>query len=146
MRAWRIGGAASAAALGLLLASGPVAGRPSEPHRVAVLRGLDKVTARVSTLEAPVGGDTRFGTLVVTPRACLVAPPIDPPERAAFLEIREAGRNGGSARPLFSGWMFASSPGLSALEHPIYDLWLLDCREPEAAAAPPVPTSPRANP
>lgn len=138
--------AASAAALVFLLADGPVAGRPSEPHRVAVLRGLDKVTARVRTLEAPVGGETRFGTLVVTPRACLVAPPIEPPERAAFLEIREEGRNRDAARPVFSGWMFASSPGLSALEHPIYDLWLLDCREPETATAPPVPTSPRANP
>jgi len=139
------GASGSALALALLLAGGPVTGRPSEPHRVAVLRGLDKVTARVTTLEAPVGGETRFGTLVVTPRACLVAPPIDPPERAAFLEIREAGRDGGSVRPIFSGWMFASSPGLSALEHPIYDLWLLDCREPEAAV-PPAPTSPRANP
>ncbi len=114
--------------------------RPSEPHRVAVLRGLDKVTARVSTLEAPVDRPTRFGTLLVTPRACLVAPPIDPPERAAFLEVREAGevRGAGAAGEggplLFSGWMFASSPGLSALEHPIYDVWLLDCREPEAAA------------
>ncbi len=132
--------------LPVLLAGGTVAGRPSEPHRVAVLRGLDKVTARVRTLEAPVGGETRFGTLVVTPRACLVSPPIEPPERAAFLEIREEGRNRDTARPVFSGWMFASSPGLSALEHPVYDLWLLDCREPEVPPTPPAPTSSRANP
>lgn len=134
------------AALALLAAATPAWARPSEPHRVAVLRGLDKVTARVSTLEAPVGVETRFGTLVVTPRACLAAPPIDPPERAAFLEVREAGpRDTGRDALLFSGWMFASSPGLSALEHPIYDLWLLDCREPEGAQ-PPGPTSPRAYP
>lgn len=120
----------------LLALAGTAAARPSEPHRVAVLRGLDKVTARVSTLEAPVDRATRFGTLLVTPRACLVAPPIDPPERAAFLEVREAGPTGGGGPPLFSGWMFASSPGLSALEHPIYDVWLLDCREPVAADDP----------
>lgn len=129
----------------LLVAGGPAAGRPSEPHRIAVLRALDKVTARVSTLEAPVDAETRFGTLVITPRACLVAPPIDPPERAAFLEIRDRGPRGEGRGLLFSGWMFASSPGLSALEHPIYDLWLLDCREP-AAGPPPGPTRPRAYP
>jgi hypothetical protein len=127
----------------LLVAGGPAAGRPSEPHRIAVLRALDKVTARVSTLEAPIDAETRFGTLVVTPRVCLVAPPIDPPERAAFLEIREERPRGGEGRLLFSGWMFASSPGLSALEHPIYDLWLLDCREPQAAPSA-GPTSPGA--
>jgi hypothetical protein len=129
--------------LQLLVPAGSVAARPSEPHRIAVLRALDKVTARVSTLEAPIDAETRFGTLVVTPRACLVAPPIDPPERAAFLEIRDRGPRGGEGRLLFSGWMFASSPGLSALEHPIYDLWLLDCREPQAAPSA-GPTSPGA--
>lgn len=151
----------AAACAALLAASIPAgaAARPSEPHRVAVLRALDKVTARVSTLEAPVDRETRFGTLLVTPRACLVAPPIEPPERAAFLEVREPrggevrepGPGGGEPALLFSGWMFASSPGLSALEHPIYDLWLLDCREPAGggpAAGPTAgpSTSPRAKP
>lgn len=129
-------GAAPILSLALLAAAGSALARPSEPHRVAVLRGLDKVTARVSTLEAPVDQPTRFGTLLVTPRTCLVAPPIEPPERAAFLEVREAGAASASEGGplLFSGWMFASSPGLSALEHPIYDVWLLDCREPIAGA------------
>ncbi|MDW8342561.1 MAG: DUF2155 domain-containing protein [Geminicoccaceae bacterium] len=130
-----------ASACVLALVASPALGRPSEPHRVAVLRALDKVTARVSTLEAPVDATTRFGTLLVTPRACLVAPPIDPPERAAFLEIREIDRRSGRELLRFSGWMFASSPGLSALEHPIYDVWLLDCREP-VAPEPAAPASP----
>lgn len=131
--------AAGAGLLALFAAS--ALARPSEPHGIAVLRALDKVTARVSLLEAPVGETTRFGTLLVTPRACLVAPPIDPPERAAFLEIRETDRRSGEQTLLFSGWMFASSPGLSPLEHPIYDIWVLDCRKPlgSAPAAPPSP-------
>lgn len=136
--------AATLLVLALALAPQAAPARPSEPHRIALLRALDKVTARVTTLAAPVDRPTRFGTLVVTPRACLVAPPIEPPERAAFLEIRDESPRGGDGL-LFSGWMFASSPGLSALEHPIYDLWLLDCREPEAGS-PPGPTSPSAKP
>ncbi len=120
----------------LLVSPAVALASPSEPHRVAVLRGLDKVTARVRTLEAPVGEETRFGTLAITPRSCLVAPPIEPPERAAFLEIREERPGAQRGRLIFSGWMFASSPGLSALEHPIYDVWLLDCREPVDDAPP----------
>ncbi|MCS6778600.1 MAG: DUF2155 domain-containing protein [Geminicoccaceae bacterium] len=117
----------------LLLPAATAWSRPSEPHRIAVLRTLDKVTARVGTIEAPIDTATRFGTLRVTPRACLVAPPIEPPERAAFLEIREQDGPQRGEVVRFQGWMFASSPGLSALEHPVYDVWLLDCREPLAA-------------
>lgn len=120
----------------LLVPAATASSRPSEPHRIAVLRTLDKVTARVATIEAPIDAATRFGTLRVIPRACLVAPPIEPPERAAFLEIREPDGPEGGDVVRFRGWMFASSPGLSALEHPVYDVWLLDCREPLAAPSP----------
>ncbi len=93
---------------------------------VAVLQGLDKITARVSTFEVVVGETARFGTLLITPRACREAPPIEPPEATAFLEISEVKPD---EKPMirFSGWMFASSPSLSALEHPIYDVWVTGC-------------------
>jgi hypothetical protein len=97
------------------------------PMQTVVLRGLDKITAHVSTLEAPVGQTVSFGALRITARACDKHPPEETPESAAFLEIVES-RPGEAPRKLFSGWMFASSPALSALEHPIYDLSVLDCK------------------
>jgi hypothetical protein len=117
-----------AAVFGAVLAviSGPAWAGP-----VAVLQGLDKTTARISTLEAPVDRSVRFGSLVVTARACVKRPPEEPPETAVFLEIDEirAGETSVSARRIFSGWMFKSSPALSALEHPVYDLGVLDCKD-----------------
>ena len=98
------------------------------PHRTAVLQGLDKVTARVSTLSAPVGATVRFGTLEVIVRHCDKRPPEETPESAAFVDIWQA-RPGEPAVSLFRGWMFASSPALSALEHPVYDVWVLDCED-----------------
>ena len=95
----------------------------------AILQGLDKVTARVSEIEAPLHRLLRFGTLEVIVRACQKTPPEEPPESAAFLEIRDA-KPGEAPVPLFTGWMFASSPALSALEHPVYDVWVLDCMAP----------------
>ncbi len=95
---------------------------------VAVLQGLNKITARVSEIEARMNRTITFGTLEVTVRACFKAPPEEPPESAAFLEIRDI-KPGAEAEVLFTGWMFASSPALSALEHPVYDVWVLDCRD-----------------
>ena len=91
-----------------------------------VLQGLDKVTARISEFSAELGAPAVFGTLEITARACHNKPPEEPPESAAFLEIREK-REGEPVDLLFSGWMFASTPGLSALQHPVYDVWVLDC-------------------
>jgi hypothetical protein len=96
-------------------------------QRAASLQGLDKVTARVSTFPIEVDRPVRFGTLEITLRACHKRPPEEPPESAAFLEIREH-RFGEQPRPLFSGWMFASSPALNPLQHPVYDVWVLECR------------------
>ena len=140
-RGWGKGAAArSAATLAaavLALAACPaLAEGPSLPNRVAQLQGLDKVTARVSTFDAPVGKEVRFGTLEITVRACLVAPPTEPPESAAFLEIRDVGPVG-DGKQVFSGWMFASSPALSALEHPVYDVWVVGCADPLPEPAPP---------
>lgn len=102
-----------------------------------LLQGLDKVTARISTFESPVGGSARFGTLEIFPRYCQRTPPEEPPESVAFLEVYEA-RPGEERSGLFHGWMFASSPALNALEHPVYDVWVLECKvtgaTPEAPA------------
>ena len=113
------------------------------PNRIAVLQGLDKVTARVSTLSAPVGATVRFGTLEVIVRHCDKRPPEETPESAAFVDIWQA-RRGESAVSLFRGWMFASSPALNALEHPVYDIWVLDCEDIiDDTGAGPRPASPR---
>jgi len=98
----------------------------SEPYQTAVLQGLDKVTARVTTLRTSIGGTVRFGTLEVIVRHCDKRPPEETPESAAFLDIWEV-RPGEAPLDLFRGWMFASSPGLNAMEHPVYDIWLLGC-------------------
>ncbi len=103
------------------------------PYEVAVLQGMDKVTARVSTIEAPVGEVVKFGTLEIIARHCDKRPPEETPESASFLDIWEV-RQGEAAVSLFRGWMYASSPALSALEHPVYDVWVLDCRKSSSKA------------
>lgn len=97
------------------------------PRPVAVMQGLDKVTARISRFEVPVGGSAEFGTLRVHVATCQQRPPTLPPESAAFVQIDDA-RPDEPARRVFSGWMFASSPALNALEHPVYDVWVESCR------------------
>lgn len=95
----------------------------------AVLEGMDKVTARISTFDAAVGQAVRYGDLEIIVRACRKRPPEEQPESAAFLEIYEA-KKGAARRKVFSGWMFASSPALSSMEHPVYDVWVVDCKVP----------------
>jgi hypothetical protein len=92
----------------------------------ALLQGLDKVTARISSVVAPIGKPVRFGTLEITVQRCVKHPPEEPPESGALLEIREV-RPGEPPVAIFRGWMFASSPALSALEHPVYDIWVTVC-------------------
>ena len=117
------------AVLGLLAAPVPgFAASEMVDRGGAVLQGLDKITARVSSFSVDVGETAHFGTLLITLRACREAPPIDPPEAAAFLEVKEV-RPDEQPEALFSGWMFASSPALSALEHPVYDVWVTACRD-----------------
>ncbi|WNK01676.1 DUF2155 domain-containing protein [Thalassospiraceae bacterium LMO-JJ14] len=100
----------------------------ADPHAVAVLQTLDKVTARVNTIDVRVGATVRFGTLLIRVDHCDKRPPEETPESTAFLEIAEQ-RPGEQPVLTFAGWMFASSPALNALEHPVYDVWLLDCKE-----------------
>ena len=93
-----------------------------------VLHGLDKITARVSEMTVPVGGTTQFGRLLISVKACRVRPPEEPPESAVFLEITDLGRRDTRPSQAFRGWMFASSPAVSAMEHPVYDIWIAGCR------------------
>jgi len=106
----------------------------ADPYEIAVLQALDKVSARVSVLEVPVGKMVAFGTLEITARACDKRPPEETPESAAFLEIVERRPGEAPATP-FIGWMFASSPALSAMEHPVYDVWVLDCKNASNSAS-----------
>lgn len=101
----------------------------ADPHAVAVLQTLDKVTARVSTVTVPVSRTAKFGTLFIKVHHCDKRPPEETPESAVFLDITERRTNDQAVR-VFTGWMFASSPALNALEHPVYDVWVIDCKEP----------------
>ena len=101
----------------------------ASPNNIVVLQGLDKVTARVHAFQAPLGSVVRFGTLEIIAHQCDKRPPEETPESAAFLDVSEV-RQGEPTQSLFRGWMFASSPALSALEHPVYDVWVLDCLGP----------------
>jgi len=107
----------------LLAAATPASAVPMDE---AVLQGLDKITARISTIKVGVGETVNFGSLQITVKACDKHPPEETPESAAFLQVVEQ-KPGETPVMRFSGWMFASSPALSAMEHPIYDLWVLDC-------------------
>lgn len=94
---------------------------------VAVLQGLDKITARITTIDAPVGQTVRFGTLDILVKRCVKRPPEEPPESTAYLEITER-RQGEPNKMLFSGWMFSSSPAVSSIQHPVYDVWVVSCK------------------
>lgn len=117
----------------LAAAWGDGASASAAERRLAVLQALDKVVARTSELEAPLDRPVRFGTLRIVVRACHAAPPEEPPENAAFLEVDEVDHAGRATR-LYTGWMFSSTPGLAALEHPIYDIWVLACTAADPAA------------
>jgi hypothetical protein len=115
--------AAASLAVLLMASAGNAAG---EPGVTVELQGLDKVTARTSTFQVSIGETVKFGALVITVQACDRTPPTEPPESTVFLDIYEA-REGETPTDLFHGWMFASSPALNALEHPVYDVWALAC-------------------
>ncbi len=92
------------------------------------LQSLDKVTAHTMTFEANVGNTLKFGPLYMKVQSCQKSSPIDDPESAAFIQVWE-GETDDTSKWVFSGWMFASSPGLSAMDHPIYDVWVIDCMD-----------------
>ncbi len=120
-------------ALAGLSATPATAGRL--PNPIAVFNGLDKITGVTTTFEIPIGEEKRFGGLIVRPEACYTRPPTEEPKTTTFVEVDEV-ISDDTRKRIFSGWMFAESPGLNAVEHPIFDVWLTGCRDPNAA--PPV--------
>lgn len=108
----------------------------------AVFSGLDKITGRIINFDVAINETVRFGALEVTPRACYSRPPTEAPSTDGFIEVDELTLQGEIKR-IFSGWMFAASPGLNAVEHPIYDVWLTDCKgAPQPVAEAPPPATP----
>ena len=105
------------------------------PNNRAVFSGLDKITGRIISFDAAIGETVQFGALQVTARACYTRPPTEATNTDAFVDVDEVTLKGEIKR-IFTGWMFASSPGLHAVEHPIYDVWLTDCSQPVQAPAP----------
>lgn len=100
----------------------------NQDMKIVVLRGLDKVTARISTFGGRVGKTVRFRSLEIVIRRCQRNRPENPPEHGAFLQIYETHPATKVRKQIFSGWMFASNPALNAMEHPVYDIWLKDCK------------------
>ena len=110
------------------------------PNASAVFSGLDKITGRIIAFDVALNETVQFGALQVTPRVCYTRPATETSNTDAFIEVDEITLQGEIKR-IFTGWIFAASPGLHAVEHPIYDVWLADCKGPQAptiAAAPEV--------
>lgn len=94
----------------------------------AVFSGLDKITGRIIKFDVAINETVQFGALQVTPRVCYTRPATEAQNTDAFVEVDELTLQG-EVRRIFTGWMFAASPGLNAVEHPIYDVWLIDCKK-----------------
>jgi hypothetical protein len=116
-------------------------------NKQAVFSGLDKITGRIIKFDVDIGETVQFGALRVKPQACYTRPATEAANTDSFVEVDEITLQG-EVKRIFSGWMFAASPGLSGVEHPIYDVWLTDCKGPEATVAsaepPPPPRAPPA--
>ena len=126
-------------------------------NKKASFSGLDKITGRIINFDEDIGETVQFGALRVKTDACYTRPATESANTDAFVEVDEITLQG-EVKRIFSGWMFAASPGLHGVEHPIYDIWLTDCKGPETtivsaqpdtpkpAAAPPPPAQKRAAP
>ena len=95
---------------------------------VAVFAGLDKITGRIISFDVYIDETVQFGALQLTPRACYTRPPTETQRTSVFLEVDQVSLKGGTQR-IFTGWMFADSPALNAIDHPVYDIWLVDCKQ-----------------
>jgi hypothetical protein len=132
--------AAPAAATPAAPEATPAEAAPVQPvgGTILILRGLDKITGRPTNIVAPIGKPVKFATLTITARYCYSTPPSETPETSAFVQIDDhrPDQPEQSQKRVFSGWMYASSPGLNAMEHPLYDVWALRCNSNAPATAP----------
>ncbi|MGB3282757.1 MAG: DUF2155 domain-containing protein, partial [Methylovirgula sp.] len=109
-------------------------------HSIAVFSGLDKITGRIISFEVATNETVQFGTLQITERVCYTRPPTEAPQTDTFVEVDDLGADK-KAKRIFTGWMFAASPGLHALDHPVYDIWLTGCKGDEQVIASPPSTA-----
>lgn len=119
---------------GALVASTQAAQADHISHPVAVFSGLDKITGRTIAFQAAIGETVQFGSLQITERACYTRPATEAPQTTSFVEVDDVDPDK-KYRRIFSGWMFAASPGLHGIEHPIYDVWLTSCAGDEPGAS-----------
>ncbi len=105
-------------------------------NRVAIFSGIDKITGRITTFDVYINETVRFGPLEITPRVCFSRPVSEKPKTTSFLEVDEITLER-RIRRIFTGWMFAESPGLNAIEHPVRDVWLVGCKQSSSEAPPP---------
>lgn len=124
-----------AALVGAFLGSAEVADAEKIGNPVAVFAGLDKITGRIISFDVYIDETVQFGALQVTPRVCFSRPPTELPLTDAFIEIDEITLNR-TVKRIFTGWMFAASPGLHAVDHAVYDVWLTDCKISSPVAPP----------
>ena len=94
---------------------------------VAAFSGLDKITARISTFDVYMNETVQFGALQITPRVCYTRPASEIQRTSVFVEVDQVSLDG-TVKRIFTGWMFADAPALSAIDHPVYDVWLTDCK------------------
>ena len=107
---------------------------------IALFAGLDKITGVTTSFEIPIGEERRFGGVIVRPEVCYTRPVTEQPKTTSFVRVDQVEMDN-TRKPIFSGWMFAESPGLNAMEHATYDVWLTGCRDPNAPP-PAVETAP----
>ena len=110
-----------------LLAGGAPALADKIKHPTAVFAGLDKITGRIISFEVATDETVQFGSLQVTARACFTRPATEAPQTTTFVEVDELA-SASDVKRIFGGWMYAASPGLHGIEHPVYDIWLTDCK------------------
>ena len=94
---------------------------------VAVFAGLDKITGRIITFDVYIDETVQFGALQMTPRVCYTRPPNETQRTSSFVEVDQVSLRANVTR-IFTGWMFAESPALNAIDHAVYDIWLVDCK------------------
>lgn len=123
--------------LSIVLVVAATAGAAAETigNPVAEFAGLDKITARITGFDVYIDETVQFGALQITPRACYTRPPTEVQRTSVFLEVDQVGLDG-SLKRIFNGWMFADSPALNAIDHAVYDIWLIDCKQSSNVAPP----------
>ncbi|MDP1730749.1 MAG: DUF2155 domain-containing protein [Devosia sp.] len=123
----------------LLLAALPLAATPAAAETianpVAAFSGLDKITGRITNFDVYIDETVQFGALQITPRVCYTRPPTETQRTSVFLEVDQVSLKGSVTR-IFTGWMFADSPALNAIDHAVYDIWLVDCKQSTDVAPP----------